>query len=205
MSMRYRKLNIYKPYKLLMLIHLDQCDYIVYQRHKKGELACLLGTGLRSFTFNQYLQTTLILCIFLTRMCWNKCTLLRTDTFIHMKVQIAWMNDTFIPFTVTMNHWGHPSPIRYQNGQSLMWDSPTHKRLDRWLTDLEMAWGIWKDNYMSRCMIRFYHTRPIVSRGCGSCLVMNIHNPFMHCVTSQCVFKPCDVIMLTRAVTIIAA
>ena len=29
-----------------------------------------------------------------------------------------------------------------------------------------------------------YHTRPIVSRGCGWCLVMNIHNPFMHCATS---------------------
>ena len=38
-----------------------------------------------------------------------------------------------------------------------------------------------------------------------SCLVMNIHNPFMHCATSQYVFKPRDVIMLTRAVTIIAA
>ena len=38
-----------------------------------------------------------------------------------------------------------------------------------------------------------------------SCLVMNIHNPFMHCVTSQYVFKPRDVIMLTRAVTIVAA
>ena len=38
-----------------------------------------------------------------------------------------------------------------------------------------------------------------------SCLVMNIHNPFMHCATSHDVFKPRDVIMLTRAVTIVAA
>ena len=38
-----------------------------------------------------------------------------------------------------------------------------------------------------------------------SCLVMNIHNAFMHFVTSQYVFKPRDVIMLKRAVTIIAA
>ena len=38
-----------------------------------------------------------------------------------------------------------------------------------------------------------------------SCLVMDIHNPFMHCATSQYVFKPRDVIMLTRAVTIVAA
>ena len=36
-------------------------------------------------------------------------------------------------------------------------------------------------------------------------LVMNIHNPFMHCATSQCVFKMRDVIMLMRAVTIVAA
>ena len=39
----------------------------------------------------------------------------------------------------------------------------------------------------------------------NSCLAMNIHNPFMHCATSQYVFKPRDVIMLTRAVTIVAA
>ena len=38
-----------------------------------------------------------------------------------------------------------------------------------------------------------------------SCFVMNIHNPFMHCVTSQYVFKLRDVIMLMRAVTIEAA
>ena len=38
-----------------------------------------------------------------------------------------------------------------------------------------------------------------------SCLVMNIHNRFMHCATSQYTFKPRDVIMLTRAVTIVAA
>ena len=59
-----------------------------------------------------------------------------------------------------------------------------------------------------------YHTRPIVSRGADdvyesplgdSRLVMNIHNPFMHCATSQYVFKPRDVIMLMRAVTIVAA
>ena len=37
-------------------------------------------------------------------------------------------------------------------------------------------------------------------------LVMNIHNPFMHCATSQYVFKTRDVIMLLmRAVTIVAA
>ena len=38
-----------------------------------------------------------------------------------------------------------------------------------------------------------------------SCFVMYIHNPFMHCVTSQYVFKLRDVIMLMRAVTIVAA
>ena len=38
-----------------------------------------------------------------------------------------------------------------------------------------------------------------------SCFVMNIHNPFMHCVTSQYVFELRDVIMLMRAVTIVAA
>ena len=57
-----------------------------------------------------------------------------------------------------------------------------------------------------------YHTRPIVSRGedhvCElplgeSSFVMNIHNPFMHCVTSQYVFKMCDVIMLLHAVTMV--
>ena len=37
------------------------------------------------------------------------------------------------------------------------------------------------------------------------CLVMNIRNPFMHCATSKYVFKPRDVIMLTRYVTIVAA
>ena len=36
-------------------------------------------------------------------------------------------------------------------------------------------------------------------------LVMNIHNPFMHCATSQYVFKPRDVIMLMHDVTIVAA
>ena len=36
-------------------------------------------------------------------------------------------------------------------------------------------------------------------------LVMNIHNLFMHCATSQYVFKPRDVTMLMRAVTIVAA
>ena len=36
-------------------------------------------------------------------------------------------------------------------------------------------------------------------------LVMNIHNPFMHCVTSQYVFKQRDVIMLLRVFTIVAA
>ena len=36
-------------------------------------------------------------------------------------------------------------------------------------------------------------------------LVMNIHNPFMHGATSQYVFKPCDVMMLMHAVTIVAA
>ena len=38
-----------------------------------------------------------------------------------------------------------------------------------------------------------------------SCFVMNIHNPFMHCVTSQYVFKLRDVIMLMRAVAIVVA
>ena len=51
----------------------------------------------------------------------------------------------------------------------------------------------------------FYHTRPIVSRGWRLRLwitlgqfefgVMNIHSPFIHYVTSQCIFKPRDVIM----------
>ena len=36
-------------------------------------------------------------------------------------------------------------------------------------------------------------------------LVMNIHKPFMHCATSQYVFKPRDIIMLMCAVTIVAA
>ena len=36
-------------------------------------------------------------------------------------------------------------------------------------------------------------------------LVMKIHNPFMHYATSQCVFKPRDVILLMHAVTIVAA
>ena len=36
-------------------------------------------------------------------------------------------------------------------------------------------------------------------------LVMNIHNPFMYCATSQYVFKPSDVIMLMNDVTIVAA
>ena len=35
-----------------------------------------------------------------------------------------------------------------------------------------------------------------------SSLVMNIHNPFMHCVTSQYVFKPRDVIMLNNRVSL---
>ena len=38
-----------------------------------------------------------------------------------------------------------------------------------------------------------------------SSLVMNIHDPFMHCETSQYVLKPRDVIMLMRAATIVAA
>ena len=54
------------------------------------------------------------------------------------------------------------------------------------------------DTIESRCdtsHIRRYHTCPIVSRGCGSCLwialdvlVMDIHNPFMYCATSQYLF-----------------
>ena len=36
-------------------------------------------------------------------------------------------------------------------------------------------------------------------------LVMNIHNPFMHCATSRYVFEPRDVIMLMHDVTIVAA
>ena len=35
-----------------------------------------------------------------------------------------------------------------------------------------------------------------------SCLVMNIHNPFMHCVTSQYVFKLCDAIIPNNLVSI---
>ena len=35
-----------------------------------------------------------------------------------------------------------------------------------------------------------------------SCLIMNIHNPFMHCVTSQYVFKPRDVIMLNNRISV---
>ena len=35
-----------------------------------------------------------------------------------------------------------------------------------------------------------------------ACLVMNIHNPFVHCVTSQYVFKPRDVIMLNNRINI---
>ena len=54
-------------------------------------------------------------------------------------------------------------------------------------------------------ILNYYHTRPIVSRGWGSCFLMNIHYPFMHCMTSQYVFKLRDVIMLMRAVTIVAA
>ena len=38
-----------------------------------------------------------------------------------------------------------------------------------------------------------------------SSFVMNTHNPFMHCVTSQYVFKLCDVIMLLHAVTMVTA
>ena len=34
-----------------------------------------------------------------------------------------------------------------------------------------------------------------------STFAMNIHNPFMHCVTSQYVLKLCDVIMQLHAVT----
>ena len=35
-----------------------------------------------------------------------------------------------------------------------------------------------------------------------SCLVMNIHNSFMHCVMSQYLFKPCDFIMLNNHISI---
>ena len=35
-----------------------------------------------------------------------------------------------------------------------------------------------------------------------SYLVMNIHNPFVHCVMSQYVFKPCDVIMLNNRISV---
>ena len=57
-----------------------------------------------------------------------------------------------------------------------------------------------------------YHIRPIVPRGedyvCESPLgdsnfEMNIHNPFMHCVTSQYLFKMRDVIMLLHAITMV--
>ena len=33
-------------------------------------------------------------------------------------------------------------------------------------------------------------------------LVRNIHNPFKQCVTSQYVFKPCDVIMLNNCISV---
>ena len=38
-----------------------------------------------------------------------------------------------------------------------------------------------------------------------SSLVMDIHHPFMHCVTSQYVFKPRDIIMPFCALAAIAA
>ena len=34
------------------------------------------------------------------------------------------------------------------------------------------------------------------------CLIMNIHNPFMHCAMSQYVFKPRDVIMLNNRISV---
>ena len=36
----------------------------------------------------------------------------------------------------------------------------------------------------------------------ASCLVMNIHNPFMHCVSSQYMFKLCDVIMVDNGISV---
>ena len=35
-----------------------------------------------------------------------------------------------------------------------------------------------------------------------SCQVTYIHNPFLHCVMSQCVFKPRDVIMLSKSISV---
>ena len=59
--------------------------------------------------------------------------------------------------------------------------------------------------------LRVYHTHPIVSRGAAyvyesplgeSSLPMNIHNPFLYCITSQYVFKPRDVIMLNNRISV---
>ena len=38
---------------------------------------------------------------------------------------------------------------------------------------------------------------------CDSSFVINKHNPFMHCVTSQYIFKLLDVILLLHAVTMV--
>ena len=62
--------------------------------------------------------------------------------------------------------------------------------------------------------LRYYHTHPLFRGGAdyicesplgGSCLVMNIHNPFMHLMMSKYVFKSHDGILLLRAVTLVAA
>ena len=75
-------------------------------------------------------------------------------------------------------------------------------------SDIWNHWALWSPWLVDI----FYHTCPIVSRGWGLCLwidlgrlkfVINIRNPFMHCVMSQYIFKLGDVIMLLHAVTMV--
>ena len=64
------------------------------------------------------------------------------------------------------------------------------------------------------CVLAQLSHTPHCFRGCTLCLwialgdsslVMNIHNPSVHCVTSQNALKSRDVIMLLHAVTLVAA
>ena len=63
----------------------------------------------------------------------------------------------------------------------------------------------WSDEARENCSatgsLLDYHTRPIVSRGCGLCLWI-AHNPFMHCGMSQYVFKPRDVKLLNNRISV---
>ena len=86
--------------------------------------------------------------------------------------------------------------------------------------DHDMTWqdticyGIWYDNdYIIRCDMIWYIITyiPLFWGGAAyvyetpmgdSCLVMHIHNPFMHCAASQYVFKPRDVIMLNNRISV---